>query len=325
MEIIYINIVVSVIIYLSIAFVLVIVNGKKKNLDSMVSDLKFDELSIDYSDLSDLERYECRDGEMLEYRDYSSKAEDILILIHGSGWHSQYFYGISNYLSENNIAKVFTPNLRGHGVNPVNRGDIRYINQLEDDLADFIEFIKKENPESRIILGGHSSGGGMVIRFGGSKYSDFVDAYILLSPFLKYNAPTMKSESGGWAYARMPRIIGLSMLNNVYVNVLNHLPVIDFNMPKDYRDGSETLSYSYRLNTGYAPRNYKKDLVKITKKMLVVAGTLDESFEATKFSKVMSEFNNDIEFEILPGVSHMGVVVGEEIKTVLSDWIKRKV
>ncbi len=322
MEIIYINIVISVIIYLSIAFVLVIVNGKKKNLDSMESDLKFDELNIDYSNLNDLVKYSCRDGEMLEYREYKSQAQDILILIHGSGWHSQYFFGISNYLSENKVAKVFTPNLRGHGINPILRGDVRYINQLEDDIADFIEFVKKENPEYKIILGGHSSGGGMVIRFGGSKYSEMVDAYILLSPFLKYNAPTMKSESGGWAYARMPRIIGLSMLNNVYINALNHLPVIDFNMPKDYRDGTETLSYSYRLNTGYAPRNYKKDLAKMKQKMLVVAGTLDESFEATKFQEVMSDFKSDIDFEILPGVSHMGVVVGEEIKTVLSDWLK---
>lgn len=91
--------------------------------------------------------------------------------------------------------------------------------------------INKKHHEAKIILGGHSSGGGLAIRFAGSKYAEKVFAYLMLTPFLKYNAPTMRSKSGGWAYANMPLIAGLSMLNNVGITWFNHLSVIDFNMP----------------------------------------------------------------------------------------------
>ena len=207
------------------------------------------------------------------------KAGEVLVLLHGSGWHSKYLFPLAKYISSENLAHVYTPDLRGHGINPIKRGDIDYINQLEDDLADFLEIVRKKHPNSTLIIGGHSSGGGLVIRFAGSKYGKEADAYMLLSPYLKYNAPTIKLNSGGWASAHMPRIIGLSMLNNVGISWFNYLKVIDFNMPEEYRDGTDTLSYSYRLNTGFAPRNYKKDLSVIKQKVLVVVGKSDESGE----------------------------------------------
>lgn len=248
MEIVFINIIISIGIYLVIATTLIIINGKSKKIDSSEGGLKFDELAIDYSHMPKNETYTCRDKTKLSYQHYSSQSEKVLIMLHGSGWHSQYLYKLGEYISSENIAIVYTPTLRGHGTNPERRGDIDYINQLEDDLADFILMIKKRHPNSKVIVGGHSSGGGLAVRFAGSKYNSYADGYILLSPFLKYNAPTMRSESGGWAFARMPRIVGLSMLNNIGIALFNKLEVIDFNMPKDYRDGTETLSYSFPIN-----------------------------------------------------------------------------
>ncbi len=323
MDIVLINISISLGIYLTIATTLIIINGKSKDIGISEDGLKFDELAIDYSKMPEHKSYICRDETILNYHHYSAKSEKVLIMIHGSGWHDQYFYTLATYLSSENITNVYTPNLRGHGKNPKRRGDINYINQIEDDLADFIKMIKEKHPNSTIILGGHSSGGGLAIRFAGSKYNDMIDGYILLSPFLKYNAPTMRSKSGGWAFARMPRIIGLSMLNNIKVTFLNKLNVIDFNMPVEYRDGTETLSYSHRLNTGFAPRNYKKDISNMDQKLLVVVGTSDESFIAEKFSLVFTPYKEDFDIVLLENVTHMGLVIGNEIKTVLNKWISK--
>jgi non-heme chloroperoxidase len=320
MDIILINIAISVVIFFTIALSLIVINGKSKKIATTEDGLKFDELAIDYSNMKPLQTYICRDNTKLNYHHYQSQSETILILLHGSGWHSQYLFRIANYISSENISNVYTPDLRGHGKTPIRRGDIDYINQLEDDLADFIDMIKRKHPNSKIILGGHSSGGGLAIRFAGSKYNNEIDGYILLSPFLKYNAPTMRKESGGWAFARMPRIVGLSMLNGMRITLLNNLKVIDFNMPKDYRDGTETLSYSYRLNEGYAPRNYKKDLAKMNQKLLVVVGESDESFIAEKFSTEISSYKADAEVVLLKNTTHMGVVVGNQIGEVLSKW-----
>lgn len=170
-------------------------------------------------------------------------------------------------------------------------------------------------------MGGHSSGGGLVIRFAGSQYGQQADAYILLSPFLKYNAPAIRPNSGGWAHAYTGRIAGLTMLNNLGIHWFDHLTVIEFSMPEEARDGTETLSYSHRLNTGYAPHKYKKDLSAITQPLLVAAGTNDESFIADQFEPVISQYTT-VQVKLLSGLSHMGVVVSPDIRPIIKDWLE---
>jgi alpha-beta hydrolase superfamily lysophospholipase len=198
---------------------------------------------------------------------------------------------------------------------------VDYIGQLEDDLADLVSVIRKDTPNAMLIIGGHSSGGGLAIRFAGSRYGMQADAYMLLSPFLKYNAPTMRSDAGGWAQAHTLRIAGLTMLNNVGIHWFDHLTVIEFEMPQQARDGTETLCYSHRLNTAYAPRNYKKDLREITQPLLVVVGGRDEAFIADQFEMVISQYTA-VQVKLLPELTHMGVVVSPEVRPVVKEWLE---
>lgn len=310
---------ISVVIQLCIITVLIVL-GKGKKPSSDKGGLAFDELSFDYQHLPLLNSFDTRDGKSMTYRHYSSQSDTVLILLHGSGWHSQYFLPLAEFISTEGLAEVYTPDLRGHGPTPERRGDVDHIDQLEDDLADLIMHIRKERPNVKLIVGGHSSGGGLAIRFAGSRYAKQVDAYMLLSPFLKYNAPTMRSNSGGWANPYTGRIVGLSMLNMMGIHWFDSLTAISFNMPKAVRDGTETLWYSHRLNTAYAPRDYKKDLSAITQPLLVVAGTADDAFMAEQFEPVISQYT-DVEIFLLPDVTHMGVVVGPQVKTVVKDWL----
>ncbi len=106
--------------------------------------LSFDELlRIDYSILPPLRQYKARDGSRLDYRYYPSTSDRTLVLLHGSGWHSRYFLPLAAYLASSGLADVYTPDLRGHGHRPARRGDVDYIGQYEDDLADLIEEIKR--------------------------------------------------------------------------------------------------------------------------------------------------------------------------------------
>ena len=132
---------------------------------------------------------------------------------------------------------------------------------------------------------------------------------------------TVRPNSGDWAKPYTGRIVGLSMLNNVGIRWFNYLTVIEFNMPQEARDGTETLSYTFRMNTAYAPRNYKKDLGAVYQPLLVVAGTGDESFYAGQFEPVILK-NTKTEVALLEGVSHMGVVVGEEIQPAIKEWLE---
>jgi pimeloyl-ACP methyl ester carboxylesterase len=310
---------ISITVYFVIAGSLIIIKGNAETTNQ--EGLRFDELAIDYSALPALDSFSARDDAELYYRYYPSQSDCVLILLHGSGWHSKYFLPLADYISSENIAHVYTPDLRGHGLYTQRRGDIDYIEQLNDDLADFVAIVQQQHPQSKIIIGGHSSGGGLAIRFAGSEYGDLADAYLLLSPFLQYNAPTINQNSN-WASPYTPRIIGLSMLNNVGINWFNDLEVISFNMPEEYRDGTETLSYSYRLNTGYAPKNYKKDFERIEQDVLLLVGSADKSNIAEEFEPEISKYKADTDIRILDGVSHMGIVVGEEVRPVIEQWIR---
>lgn len=315
------SILISAVVYFGIAGVL-IVSGKPSKPDRDETGLDFKELLLDYSGLPELKGFRTRDGAVLSYRHYSSVSEKVLILLHGSGYHSRYLFPLARFISTEGLAHVYTPDLRGHGSSPVRRGDVDYIGQLEDDLADLIALARREHPGAMVIVGGHSSGGGLAVRFAGSRYRKEADAYVLLSPFLKYNAPTMRPHSGGWAQPYTRRIVGLVMLNTVGIRWFNHLTVIRFNMPEQARDGSETLSYSFRLNTAYAPQNYEKDLKAVRQPLLVVVGTADEAFYASQFKPVISRYTTG-HVVLLDSVTHMGVVVGSEIRPVIKDWLRK--
>ena len=311
--------IISVAIYFSIVAVLILgVKPTKPTPDD--GGLAFNELFIDYSNSPQLKTFAARDGKQLGYRHYPTQSDKVIILLHGSGWHSQYFLPLAEFISSEGLAQVYTPDLRGHGPTPERRGDVDYIGQFEDDLADLITMIRKDNPNAMLIVGGHSSGGGLAIRFAGSRYGQQADAYLLLTPYLKYNAPTIRPKSGGWAYPYTARIAGLTMLNNWGIHRFDYLTAIEFNMPEEARDGTETLSYSHRLNTAYAPRNYKKDLSAITQPLLVVAGTADESNYAEQYEPVISQYT-EVQVRLLQGVTHMGVVVGPEVQPVIREKV----
>ena len=147
-----------------------------------------------------------------------------------------------------------------------------------------------------------------------------------MAPFLKYDAPTTRENSGGWAHVLTRRIIGLSMLNMLKISALNYLPIIQFNMPKAARDGKyghlATLTYSYRLNTGYAPRaDYLKDVASLPK-FVLIAGEDDEAFFADKYKKVMSSVTNKGEYHILPNETHLSIVDATETEALIRNALK---
>ena len=276
-------------------------------------------IALGHSEVPPQTDVEMGDGWNMPVRQYGNKdaSKPLLILVHGSGWVGLQFDRLAKSLSDD--AYVVVPDLRGHGANPERRGDVDYINQMEDDIAALIE--AERLPDQSVFLAGHSSGGGLVTRFAGGVHGDKFDQAILIAPFLKYNAPTTRENSGGWARVMTRRIIGLSILNTFKITALNHLTIIQFNMPEAVRTGEyghlATLSYSYRLNTGFAPRgDYLKDVAALPK-FTLIAGSNDEAFFANKYEEVMSAVNDKGSYHIIPGETHLSIINAPATETVI--------
>jgi len=322
------SLVISVVIFFVIAIGLVYSDQPAPATPEPGKGMAFESaLAIDYSDLPESQTYKARDGAALLFRRYdgSDGPERFIILVHGSAWHGMQFHAMAKQLASGS-GTVIVPDMRGHGAKPARRGDIDYISQLEDDIADLITNLKRDRPGAQIVLGGHSSGGGFVLRFAGGDHGGQADAFILLAPFLKYNAPTTRENSGGWAQPAVRRIIGLTMLNAVGVTAFNDLPVISFAMPESVLKGpfghTATLTYTYRMNTGFAPHaDYEADLATIKKPLLVVAGAEDESFYADRYEEVISAHNSTGTYHVLPGVNHLGVVTQEAATSKIAAWL----
>ncbi|CDG54169.1 MULTISPECIES: alpha/beta fold hydrolase [Halomonadaceae] len=275
------------------------------------------------SQLPSLLRFDARDGTALSYRHYPSDSPTALVLLHGSGTDSKYLATFAQALADAGAAAVYTPDVRGHGPSPQRRGDIDYINQLEDDLADFIYHIKAENSAiSSIVVGGHSSGGGLAIRFAGGEYGHLASAYLLLAPYLGHDAPTVRNNSGGWAEPSVAKIIALSLLNRLGVTSLNGSTVLRFNLPAEYRNGSETLAYSYRLMTGFNPSNYRDDLRSINVPSLILTGAADEAFFADRFESTVRPHVPDAAVVTVPDTSHLGLLVSEDGIEAACHWLQ---
>ncbi|KPP88695.1 MAG: Lysophospholipase [Rhodobacteraceae bacterium HLUCCO07] len=238
----------------------------------------------------------------------ASSLDDVplVIMLHGSGWHGGQFDALAWKLRD--LAEVKAVTLRGHGADPVRRGDVDYVGQFEDDLAHLIS----ETPGRRVVLLGHSSGGGLVVRMAGGAHGDLIDEAILLAPFLQYDAPMTRDNSGGWAHPLIRRIIGLSMLNMVGIHALDHLTAIQFAMPRAVLDGPmghmATTAYSWRLNQSFAPRRDWRADVAALPDFLLIAGGNDEAFDATGYEPVLSEVTDRGRYVVVPGVGHLGIV-----------------
>jgi pimeloyl-ACP methyl ester carboxylesterase len=300
--------------------------------DRPIPDLRAEGAGLDFSVLSagsgttPLRPYTARDGAVLGFRRWDSARENapLVVAVHGSGWHGAQFEALGAALAAQGVADVIAPDLRGHGPSPQRRGDVGYIGQFEDDLADLIADQRRAGQP--VVMLGHSSGGGLVIRFAGGAHGGLLAGAILLAPFVQYDAPTARPGSGGWARVLTRRVIGLTMLNAVGIRALNHLPVIQFRFPAAVLDGPQgataTRAYSYRLNTGFAPRrDWGADIAALPAFLLLV-GDHDEAFVPEAYEPTFRAHSDRGTYAMVP-TGHLDVVDAPETLAQIAAFLQR--
>jgi len=277
---------------------------------------------IDFNTLPDVMRFQARDGTDLAYRHYPARTpatERIAVVVHGSSGSSRSaIHALSMALAGRGV-ESYAVDIRGHGASGT-RGDIRYLGQLHDDLADLVGEIRKVHPSAPLTLIGHSSGGGFALRVAGSSIQNLFSRTVLLSPYLGYDAPSTRLDAGGWASPDIPRLIALSVMRKLGMPWAESLPTVAFAVPP-HSAGVLNASYSYRLMLDFAAsRDFRQDLAAASRPVAIFAGGADELMFSDKYQEAVG---NRATVRIIEGVNHMGIVGDPAAVSIIADDIAR--
>ena len=279
--------------------------------------------AVDRSTMPSLERFSARDGTELAYRHYPSRgipSGKIAILVHGSSGSSPAVHALADALAARGV-ETYAPDIRGHGGSGT-RGDIAFIGQLENDLEDLVAFVRKTSPKEPLILLGHSAGGGFALRVACSPIGHLFARTVLLAPYLGYDAPTNRPDSGGWARADIPRFLGLSALRKLGIDCCEALPTLAFAVPPNY-ERILVSAYSYRLMRNFATRGYRNDFAATSVPVTLVSGADDELMLADKYADAVHAVAPSVEIKLIDGVDHMGIVSDVKAVSVIADDVAR--
>ena len=275
--------------------------------------------AVDRSTMPPIEHFSARDGTNLAYRHYPARGAatgKIAIVVHGSSGSSPAVHALSDALAARGV-ETYAPDMRGHGGSGT-RGDVAYVGQLENDMEDFVAVVRKAWPTQPITLLGHSAGGGFVLRVASSPIKTLFARTVMLAPYLGYDAPTNRPNSGGWARADVPRIFALMALRRLGIDCCEALPTLAFAVPP-HMENFLASTYSYRLLRNFATRGYKADFAAATIPLTLIAGADDQLMLADKYADAVHAVAPKVGVKLIEGVDHMGIVSAPKAVAVVAD------
>ena len=269
-------------------------------------------------------RFTMRDGVELFGRRFAADSDTTVLFVHGVASESSGLNQTAGMMRAAGPVEVITFDLRGHGESGGRTWDIDYIGQYEDDLADVVAQIRASRPAGKVVLAGHSMGGGIALRYALLTDAPHVDAYLLFAPNLGISSPTTRTESTEDAEQdieqmlkiNIPRLIGLSMLNTVRVTGLNGLPTMIFNLPPEF----PVRAYSFRAMATTGPDDHAEVLAAVNVPLLVLVGSDDEAFLGEQYEPVVAA-HSDGEVVLVDGETHSGILLSEEAMEAVREWL----
>lgn len=284
---------------------------------TQIADLGFDQVyeSSSYT-------FFVRDGKKLHAQRFEKDSQTTILILHGVASSSYMYNRMAGLLQAATHAEVFTIDWRGHGQSEGTPGDVDYVDQYADDLADVISSIRKSAPDKRVLLAGHSMGGGIALRYAIKNDVPEVDGYLLFAPLLGHDAPTMRKEplvqdepAEPFMKVHVPRLIGIYMMNSIGNHDYDSLPILFLNLP----EGTRLTSYTYRANASTAPEDYIKGLNAVSKPLLVIVGSKDEAFLASAYEPAIETYSTGKAI-VIDGATHNGVRHSEQAMQAVESW-----
>lgn len=274
-------------------------------------------------DIIDPHFFKTSDNIALAYYKYRSEEdpEKVLIFTHGGGACSQlgYQYLAETLSTQYNIA-VYLLDIRGHGLSEGKRGDAPSAKRIWLDLSEFIIHVKSETTEVPFFLGGHSSGGGLVLNYASWNKHEVLNGYIFISPKLGYKSNTDRYSYRNDPFAKVR--IATILINKISGGLLNsHAVAVEMNYREEMKKEEPLIvdTYSCSVVNAITPMNPQKQFCNINKPFYLAIGEHDELMlpeNTIAYSRyTQSDIMNKSSAEILSNQNHLGIlrVVGGNI------------
>ena len=289
----------------------------------------FDEVrSTEKLDVGTPSFIKAADGAKLAY--YATKAADpiaSLVFLHGGGAYSGGGYQyIAKGLAVKYQVSVYLVDIRGHGNSGGARGDSPTVDQVWQDVQVFCDFVQAGSPQLPLYLGGHSSGGGLVLNYLSWRKNTDIAGYIFVSPELGYKSGTAKQGNSS-PFARVDMDVFMKYGASLGAEY-GHTPAVFFNYPEEVlREQPLFLElYTCNMATALTPDNPQDQFKRIDRPFALFVGQNDEMFDVEKVLRYAELPDKQIRdksiVRAIQGANHLSILlaadefVGDAIHTM---------
>ena len=277
-----------------------------------------EDLGFDQPNTFETLEFEMKDNIKIAAKKYQFLSNKTVILVHGVLANSYTYNKMSGLIRDALQAKVIAIDLRGHGESVGIPGDISRTNQYAEDLNEIIESIRLDKPNEKVILLGHSMGGGIILRHAETYPETKIDGYVLFAPNLGIASPTTSQQidlKNNFIKSHLSRGLGLKMLNELGIHQYDSLKVVFYNLPKQM----PIKSYSYRSMNAIYPDNLRHTLKTIKAPLITLIGSKDEAFISEEYPIVINAYSNGACF-VIKNETHNGIRHNEEAMNNIREW-----
>jgi len=268
-----------------------------------------------------LQFLEASDNTRLAYREYiPEKIDAVLIFYHGGGAYSKAGYQyIGDGLSKRYNILVVTPDIRGHGDSGGDRGDTPNVDQVFEDISLLINHIKEKYPEKKLFLGGHSSGGGLVLNYSSYKNHEKVSGYLFLSPQLGFRSNTeLKNNPNSFTTVKQDLFV-----SNAMSGTDGNSKAVFFNYSEEILQTTKNIAaITVNMANAITPTSPSKQIKNLDLPTAIWIGEEDELFNVEKVVSLFKKNNPKSYTNIVSGEKHLSILVNAA--NYMGPWILEK-
>lgn len=263
----------------------------------------------------------------LGYRYYAAPSSVHLVLIHGAGCFGDQLHTMASSIANDGKAQVTTLNMAGHGLSDGVRGHaVQSPEQILEDVHAYLHQLRSEGTCDRIVLGGHSAGGGVVLAASRSSVDRLIDGYLFLAPYLGLGSPTVRPYFGGWTGVRSLKLRALVLANLFGIRKFNDATVIDFDENACVLDPRYVKNWSFETMMAFGPGRWLPRAAPISpeKPVLLLAGERDECFDPDLYQDALNVIAPHATMRRVGRCGHFDLLVNAKAIGLVEKWIARK-